>query len=288
MSKPDYYETLGVARNASAADIKKAYRKLALELHPDRNPDDPGAEERFKQASEAYEVLSDAKKREVYDHYGHEGLSGTGYQGVGDMRDVFSHFQDIFGDLFGGGLGGGFGFGGAPRRGGRSGGADLRVAIRLTLEEAAFGVEREIPLDHPSPCPRCDGTGGTRTVCVACGGQGQVAVARGPIMLSTPCARCQGTGTIISDACTECGGSGQVNSSREIKLTVPAGIDTGQTLRLAGQGQAGTLGGPPGNLYITVEVEEHARFEREGDDLIYPLHVSFPQAALGDRVKVPC
>jgi molecular chaperone DnaJ len=286
MAKRDYYEVLGVERSAGASELKKAYRKLALELHPDRNPDDPHAEEKFKEASEAYEVLSDPDKRRIYDQMGHEGLEGGGYQGVGDMNDIFSHFQDIFGDFFGMGGMGGMG----SRREAVRRGADVRASLSLTLEEAAFGTKKDLSLEHPTPCERCDGTGakdGQMTTCRSCGGRGQVAHARGMFLLSTTCPQCHGAGRMAQTPCDECRGQGEVDSERTVRVNVPAGIDEGQTLRLAGQGQAGRQGGPPGHLYVTVEVEPDSRFQRDGYDLVHELHVGFPQAALGDTIEVP-
>lgn len=280
VSKRDYYEVLGVERTADTAQIKKAYKKLALELHPDRNPDDAEAEARFKEASEAYQVLSDGQKRQSYDRFGHTGLRG---QGFGDIQDIFSNFQDVFGDLFGfAGMGG--------RPGGPSRGADLRAMLELTLEEAAFGAKKELSLKHPSPCEACQGTGadgGELQACVACGGAGQVAMARGIFTMSTTCSRCGGRGAIPKRACERCDGSGETALERTVQVQVPAGVDNGQTLRLSGQGQEGTQGGPPGHLYVTVQVRDDPRFQRDGADLIHELKITFPQAALGAEVDVP-
>jgi molecular chaperone DnaJ len=283
MSKRDYYEVLGVDRSASEQDIKRAYRKLALELHPDRNPGDAQAEERFKEASEAYQVLSDAEKRLAYDRFGHAGVSGSAH-GFTDIQDIFSQFGDIFSDFFGGG----------PFRGGRRGGAqrgaDLRTVVRLSLKDAALGVKREIALSHPGPCQTCAGSGaqgGRRSVCQRCNGAGQVAHSRGPFLLQTTCPSCQGMGSIVEDPCKTCRGSGRVEVDRAVKVTFPAGIDDGQTLRVPGQGQAGTQGAPAGHLYVDVEIEPDPRFQREGPDLLHAVKVSFPQAALGTELDVP-
>ncbi|MEM9074635.1 MAG: molecular chaperone DnaJ [Myxococcota bacterium] len=289
MHKRDYYEVLDVGQGVDAAELKRAYRKLAMKHHPDRNPDDPEAADRFKEVSEAYQVLSDPQKREIYDRFGHDGLQGgPGMGGVGfqDVGDVFSHFQDIFGDFFGG-MGG---FGGSRRRDGPSRGKDVRERIRLTLEEAVFGTEQEIELRHPTPCTDCSGTGakdGKLTTCNACGGHGQVAHRRGAFVLQTTCPTCRGRGSMIEERCPACAGSGEVATQRKVRVNIPAGIDHGQTLRLANQGQAGARGGPAGHLYVEVMVTGDERFERDGLDLVHEIHLSFPQAALGAKVEVP-
>ncbi|MEM1416782.1 MAG: molecular chaperone DnaJ [Myxococcota bacterium] len=284
MAKRDYYEVLGVDRGADERTLKKAYRQRAMELHPDRNPDDPQAEEAFKEAAEAYQVLSDAQKREVYDRYGHAGLQGGGgAPGFQDMGDVFSHFQDIFGDFFGGG--GGFGFGqrrarpDAPQRG-----ADVRTVVDLSLQDVVFGAEREIELSHPAPCSVCGGSGAKDNVfddCRTCGGTGQIGTRRGAFVLQSTCPTCHGQGRIPREACPACDGTGEEPVERRVKLSVPAGIAEGQTLRLAGQGQAGKNGGPAGHLYVSVRVAPHEQFERDGFDLVHLLRISFPQATLG-------
>ena len=292
MSKPDYYEVLEVSREVNVTELKKAYRKKALELHPDRNPGNPEAEERFKVCAEAYAVLSDPQKREVYDRYGHAGLSGSGGPGFGDIGDVFSQFQDIFGDLFGGG--GGFGFGGFGRRrrdpNGPQRGADIRTDVSLSLREAAFGASREVDLSHPSPCEACHGTGakdGELEGCSTCGGRGQVARAQGAFVMTTSCPTCQGRGVRAKAACEECEGGGQVDVERVVKVSVPAGVDSGQSLRLSGRGQEGVRGGPAGDLYVTVHIEPDPDFQREGFDLVHRLSVTYPQAALGAKVDIP-
>ncbi len=283
MAKRDYYEVLGVERSASESEIKRAYRKLALELHPDRNPGNAHAEECFKEASEAYAVLCDGDKRASYDRFGHAGVSGAG-QGFGDIQDIFSQFSDIFSDFFGGG-----GFRGA-RRGGPQRGADLRTVVRLPLKDAAFGTKRELPLHHPGPCESCNGTGaegGQRSVCPRCKGAGQVAHSRGPFLLQTTCPGCHGVGSVAEHPCKSCHGTGQVEIERSVKVTFPAGIDDGQTLRVPGQGLSGMQGGPAGHLYVDVQVEPDPRFEREGSDLLHALTLSFVQAALGAALEVP-
>jgi molecular chaperone DnaJ len=292
MSKPDYYEVLEVHREVTTVELKQAYRKKALEHHPDRNPDNPEAEERFKVCAEAYAVLSDPQKRQMYDQFGHAGLGGAGGPGFGDIGDVFSQFQDIFGDLFGGG--GGFGFGGFGRQrrdpNGPARGADIRTDVSLSLREAAFGAEREIDLSHPSPCEACSGTGaknGELEGCATCGGRGQVARAQGAFVMTSTCPTCQGRGSRAKEACEECEGGGQVDVERVVKLTIPGGVDTGQSLRLSGRGQEGVRGGPAGDLYVTVHVEPDEDFQREGFDLVHRLDVTFPQAALGAKVEVP-
>lgn len=288
MAKRDYYEVLGVERSVSTADLKKAYRKLALQYHPDRNPDDKEAEARFKEVSEAYSVLSDDEKRGLYDRYGHAGLEGGGQAGFSNVEDVFSHFGDIFGDLFG--MGGPFGGGGRRRRDMPVRGADLKVGLRLTLEEAAFGCQKEVDVGYPAPCQACQGTGaegGKLDVCETCKGQGQVAFNRGAFMLSTACPTCQGRGSMPKAVCQPCKGSGEEQVERRVKVSIPAGIDEGQTLRLTNQGQPGLRGGPPGHLFVVVGLSEHEHFRREGFDLFYELKLSFPQAALGGEVTVP-
>ncbi len=289
MSKPDYYEVLEVSREVAATELKKAYRTKALEHHPDRNPDNPEAEETFKACAEAYSVLSDPQKRDLYDRFGHAGLGGAGGPGVGDIGDVFSQVQDIFGDLFGGG-----GFGGFGRRrhdpNGPARGADIRTDVSLSLREAAFGASREVDLSHPSPCEACSGTGakdGELQTCGTCGGRGQVARAQGAFVMTTSCPACQGRGAQAKDLCEECEGDGHVDIERVVKLTIPGGVDTGQSLRLSGRGQEGTRGGPAGDLYVTVHVEQDEDFQREGFDLVHRLSVTYPQAALGAKVEVP-
>jgi molecular chaperone DnaJ len=289
-SKRDYYEVLGVGRSAGPPEIKKAYRKLALELHPDRNPGDPTAEERFKEASEAFGVLHDPDKRAVYDRYGHAGLQSGGMSpGFGNVDDIFSSFQEIFGDLFGFGGGAGFARGGA-RRDGPARGADLRTGAILTMKEAAFGCQKEVTIEFPAPCTACSGTGaegGKLDVCTTCKGAGQISHARGAFLLSSTCPACQGAGRTAAKACGGCGGRGDVPVERTVKVAIPSGIDDGQSLRLAGQGQPGRKGGPAGHLYVTVQIEPDPRFARDGVDLGHELHVSFTQAALGATVKAP-
>jgi molecular chaperone DnaJ len=288
MQKRDYYEVLGVERSASVDDIKKAYKKLALKYHPDRNPDNPQAEEEFKVCSEAYAVLSDADKRRRYDQFGHAGIEGGGAgPGFSDIGDIFSQFNDLFSDFFGGG------FGAAQARRRREGpqpGADLRTVVRLGFSDAVFGTKREVELAHPSPCEPCQGSGakdGQLSTCSTCGGKGQISHARGPFLLSTTCPTCQGRGVMPKETCPHCRGAGEVQVQRKVKVTIPAGIDHGQTLRVAHQGQAGRRGGPAGHLYVTVDVAEDPRFERQGNDLYHELAVPFPVAALGGEILIP-
>lgn len=283
MAKRDYYEVLTVSRTAAVVEIKKSYKKLALELHPDRNPGDATAEERFKEASEAYQVLSDEKKRAIYDQYGHDGLRGQGGGGAGfhDVQDIFSQFQDIFSDFFGGG--------GRTRRDGPQRGADLRAVVTLTLREAAFGVKKEVELAHPDHCGACHGTGaknGQRVTCQRCGGHGQVAHQRGMFIMQSACPACQGAGSTVTDPCVDCKGRGEINVERTVKVTIPAGIDQGQTLRVPEQGISGLRGGPRGHLYVSVEVEPHESFQRDAYDLVYGLTLTFPEAALGTEQTI--
>jgi molecular chaperone DnaJ len=292
MGKPDYYEILEVSREVSTTELKKAYRKKALEHHPDRNPGSSEAEEKFKACAEAYAVLSDPQKRQIYDRFGHAGLGGAGAPGFGDIGDVFSQFQDIFGDLFGGA--GGFGFGGFGRRrrdpNAPMRGSDVRTELRLSLREAAFGTTKQIDLSHPSPCEVCRGTGakgGELVSCPTCGGRGQVARAQGAFVLSTTCPNCRGRGVQARDACEQCDGAGEVTTDRVVKITVPPGVDTGQSLRLSARGQEGARGGPSGDLYVTVYVDRDEDFERQGFDLFHQVSVSYPQAALGGKIEIP-
>ncbi|BAF59060.1 DnaJ-class molecular chaperone [Pelotomaculum thermopropionicum SI] len=291
MAKRDYYEVLGVSRNASAEEIKKAYRRLARQYHPDANPDDKDAEAKFKEISEAYMVLSDPEKRANYDRFGHAGVNGQGFGGFegfggfGGFAD-FGGLGDIF-DMF-------FGSGGR-RRAGPERGADIRMELELTLNEAAFGLEREIKVPRVEICGTCGGSGaaaGTKPrTCPACGGTGQVQYAQstpfGRIVQSRTCDRCRGAGQFIEKPCPTCRGTGQVRRTRSIKVKVPPGVDSGSRLRLAGEGEAGTRGGPPGDLYVYIQVKPHPVFARDGDDIICEVPVSFVQAALGDELEVP-
>jgi molecular chaperone DnaJ len=284
--KRDYYEVLGVERTASADEVRKAYKREALKHHPDRNPGDGEAEAKFKGVNEAYQVLSDDEKRQIYDQFGHAGLEG-GMGGGGDASDVFAHMQDLFAEMFSGGFG--FGGGGGRRQARRGG--DLRVQARLTLREAAFGLKREITVNAPTRCDDCGGSGakaGTKPeACGHCRGSGHVSNARGFVMFTTPCPRCHGQGAVIKDLCKSCKGHGAVERARKVVVGFPAGIDGGQKLRIPNQGMPGPGGAPPGDLYVEIDVEEDGRFERDGADLVTRVHVSFADAALGAEVRVP-
>ena len=285
MTKRDYYEILGIPRSASAEEIKKAYRQLALKYHPDRNPGDRDAEASFKEAAEAYEVLRDPDKRRVYDQYGHEGLQGTGFRGFSNFDDIFSSFSDIFGEVFG------FSSGRRSQRRRPTRGADLRYDAVITLEEAAAGTETEIEIPKTEVCDRCQGTGaepGTSPeACGICGGRGQVYRTQGFFTISTTCAHCRGTGQVIPKPCKTCRGAGTITRRKQIKVKIPPGVDTGATMRVSGEGEAGDLGGPPGDLYVFIEVKPHETFVRQGDDLYLETTISFVQAALGTTIKVP-
>lgn len=283
----DYYETLSVSRNASGSDIKKAYRKLAMKYHPDRNPDDKAAEERFKACTEAYEVLSDERKREIYDTYGHDGLKNSGYSGPGSAEDIFSSFGDIFGDLFG------FGGGGRSRarRDGPVPGNDLRYDVEITFMEAVHGVSKEVQLTRKDTCWTCEGSGsrpGTqKQTCPTCNGRGQVVRSQGFFQMSSTCPQCHGEGTLVTDPCTDCSGTGLVEKTKKVALKIPAGVDTGARMRLRGEGEGGRRGGSAGDLYVIVHVEDHEFFKRDGDTIYCRLPVSMVKAALGASVEVP-
>ena len=286
----DYYEVLGVTRDASADQIKSAYRKAALQWHPDRNPDKKeDAELNFRLASEAYSVLSDPQKRPIYDRFGHAGVNGRGFEAGDFNATIFEEFSDVLGDLFGFDQAFGGGRRGRGSRGQR--GADLRYDMTLTFEEAAFGIEKKIRISRHENCEACQGTGakaGTgTTTCRTCGGRGQVAYQQGFFSISRTCPACRGAGQVIREACTECRGQGQIERERTLEVAVPAGVDSGTRLRMVGQGEPGTNGGPTGDLYIFLEVKEHAFFERRGADLHCIIPISFPQAALGANIKIP-
>ena len=283
MSKRDYYKVLDVARTATEAEIKKAYRRMAMKFHPDRNPDDAEAEGKFKEAKEAYEILCDEQKRAIYDQHGHEGLAARG--GGQSASDAFSDiFGDVFGDIFGG----------ARRGGGRSQafrGADLRYDLELDLEQAVFGHSADIEFASLAECEVCTGTGaaaGSKTVtCDTCNGVGQVRMQQGFFQVQQACPRCKGRGQVISQPCDNCLGQGRIRKKRTIAVKVPEGVDNGDRIRLSGEGEAGRNGGPAGDLYVEIRVREHAIFERDGSHLSCEVPVSFATAALGGTVEVP-
>ena len=283
VQKRDYYEVLCVGRDCGNEEIKKAYRKLALKFHPDRNPGDKEAEEKFKEAAEAYEVLRDPQKRQVYDRFGHEGLEGTGFRGFSGFDDIFSSFGDIFEGFFG--------FGGRGERTRARQGRSLRYDMEFTLEEALTGKEEEITFHRLESCSTCDGTGaapGTQPkTCTMCQGRGQVIQSQGFFQVSTTCPNCRGQGQIITDPCPDCRGGGKVRAEKRIHVKIPAGVDTGSQLRLRGEGEAGEFGGPPGDLFVVIHVREHEFFTREDDNLICQVPISFVQAALGDTIPIP-
>jgi molecular chaperone DnaJ len=285
--KRDYYDVLGVLRTASEQEIKSAYRKLALQYHPDRNPGNREAEEMFKEAAEAYSVLSDAQKRANYDRFGHAGV-GTGAGFGGFDPNVFADFSDILGDIFG------FGdlFGSGRRGGSRvQRGADLRYDLELTFDEAAFGSTKKIKVPRHETCGECQGSGAQKgsgpTTCPTCNGYGQVRFQQGFFSLTRTCSQCQGTGQIIKNRCTTCRGDGRIVREKTLELRIPAGVDTGSKMRVSGEGDAGAKGGPSGDLYVVLGVQEHEFFERRDHDLYCHIPITFPQAALGAQIAVP-
>jgi molecular chaperone DnaJ len=291
VSKRDYYEILGLDRGATDQQIKSAYRKLALKYHPDRNPGNHEAEERFKEAAEAYAVLADREKRSLYDRFGHAGVSGTGAGAGGFDPTIFADFSDIFaglGDVFGFGdiLGGG-----RRRRGGPQRGADLRYDLEITFQEAATGAETTIQIPREESCETCTGTGaapGTSPeTCAHCRGTGQLRYQQGFLTVARPCSTCRGTGKTIAKPCQTCRGAGRTAKERKLTVKIPAGIATGQRLRLYGEGEHGAAGGPSGDLYVVVHVQDHQFFHRDGDDLYCEIPISFPTIALGGTIQVP-
>ncbi len=288
MSKRDYYEVLGASKNASEAELKKAYRRAAQKYHPDRNPDDKEALEKFKECKEAWEVLGDSQKRAAYDQFGHAGVDpsmrggyGPGAAGAGSFNDIFG---DVFGDIFGGG------------RGGRGGqrvyrGSDLRYNLELSLEDAVAGTEVKIRIPTQVTCTDCGGSGAKKgsqpKTCTTCGGHGQVRMQQGFFSLQQTCPHCQGSGTVISDPCNTCHGKGRVQERKTLSVKVPAGVDTGDRIRLAGEGEAGESGGPPGDLYVQIQVKEHPIFRRDENNLYCEVPISIVTAALGGELEVP-
>jgi molecular chaperone DnaJ len=288
-TKRDYYEILGVSRAASDVEIKSAYRKLAMQYHPDRNPNNPDAEEKFKECSEAYAVLADQDKRARYDRFGHAGVAGAA-GAAGFDPTVFQDFGDIFGDFFG------FGdlFGGGASGRGRSRaqrGADLREDLTLEFDEAVFGTETQVTVRRHEACQDCKGSGAAPgkapVACRTCAGRGQVRYQQGFFSIARTCTTCQGTGSVITDPCPKCKGQGRTLSQKKIQVNIPAGVEDGTRIRYASLGEAGYFGGPPGDLYIVLHVKEHPFFEREGNDLRCVIPISFSQAALGTEIKVP-
>ncbi len=284
MSKRDYYEILEVSRSVDDGELKKSYRRLAMRYHPDRNPDDISAEERFKEISEAYEVLSDPQKRRAYDQFGHAGVQGNGGGGAG--FGGAGGFGDIFGDIFEQFTRGGFGFQQDPGRG-----SDLRYRLELSLEEAAAGKAVELEIPSSVVCESCQGTGaepGSEVEdCRTCGGHGQVRMAQGFFSVTRPCPNCGGSGKVVKSPCKSCKGQGRVRKNRLVEVKIPAGVDTGDRIRLSGEGEAGERGAPPGDLYVEIQVRPHSLFERDGDDLHCAVPVSFTTLALGGELEVP-
>ena len=287
MAKRDYYEVLGVERGASDAELKKAYRRLAMKYHPDRNPDDEAAVEKFKEANEAYEVLTDANKRAAYDQYGHAGVDpnmgggqGGGFGGA-DFSDIFG---DVFGDIFGGGRGG-------RSRSSVQRGSDLRYTLELDLEQAVRGDEVTIRIPTLEECETCDGSGAKKgsspVTCTTCGGVGQVRMQQGFFSVQQTCPRCHGSGKMITDPCTDCHGQGRKEKQQTLSVKIPAGVDTGDRIRVSGKGEAGLNGGPPGDLYVVVSVREHKIFQRDGKNLFCEVPISITDAALGGELEVP-
>jgi len=293
MAKRDYYTTLGVNRDASEGDIKKSYRKLAMKHHPDRNPDDKASEEKFKEAKEAYEILTDARKRAAYDQFGHAGVNPSagfgaagargGQEGFGGFADAFG---DIFGEIFGGQAGAGRGRGAGVYRG-----ADLRYNLELSLEEVARGTEAKIRIPTLEPCETCHGSGakpGTQPkTCPTCNGQGQVRVSQGFFSIQQTCPHCHGTGKIIPEPCATCNGAGRIKKHKTLSVKIPEGVDQDDRIRLTGEGEAGLNGGPPGDLYVVVSLKAHPVFQRENSDLHCEMPISFASAALGGEIEIP-
>ena len=282
-----YYEILEVEKNASGEAIKKAYRKKAMKYHPDRNPGDPEAEMRFKEAAEAYEVLSDPQKRRIYDVYGKDGLRSSGYRGPGSSEDIFSHINEMFGDIFG--FGGGRGRRQDPNAPVQ--GADLRYDLQISFMEAVHGVNKEVELSKRETCWTCEGSGSRPghkpQTCATCHGRGQVLRSQGFFQVSTPCPHCAGAGQVITEPCQDCGGEGLVRRSKKVSVRIPAGVDNGSRMRLSGEGEGGRRGGPSGDLYVVLHVEAHEHFHREGQTIFLRLPLPMTSAALGCELEVP-
>jgi len=283
-TKRCYYETLGLSRDADDREIKAKYRKLAMQFHPDRNPGDKSAEENFREAAEAYDVLRDPQKRSIYDQFGHAGLEGSGFSSnFGGFEDIFSSFGDIFEDFFG--------FGGRRGRARTQRGADLRYDMQLNFMDAAFGTETHIDVEKLETCLDCNGSGctpGTQPeTCSQCGGAGQISRSQGFFTVRTACPHCRGTGKSIPNPCTACRGAGKIKAKKKVAVKIPGGVDTGSRLRLTGEGEPGGNGGPSGDLYVFIHVKAHDYFQRDGDHVICQIPISFVQAALGDEIEVP-
>jgi molecular chaperone DnaJ len=283
MSKRDYYEVLGVAKDASSADIKKAYRRMAMKYHPDRNQGDTSTLEKFKEAQEAYEILSNPEKRPMYDRHGHAGVDPQAQGGFGGGADFGDIFGDVFGDIFGGGRGGG--------RRASSRGSDLRYTLEIDLEEAVRGTEVKITVPTYASCKPCGGSGAKKgsspVPCSACGGIGQVRMQQGFFSVQQACPQCRGAGKMIKDPCEDCSGQGRVHKDKKLSVKIPAGVDTGDRIRLAGEGEAGAQGDPAGDLYVQVAVREHSVFQRDGKHLYCEAPISFTELALGGEIEVP-
>ncbi len=280
-----YYETLGVSRDASTEVIKKTYRKLAMKYHPDRNPDDDKAETLFKEAAEAYEVLSDSRKKQLYDRYGHEGLKNSGYNGPSSAEDIFSHMGDVFGDLFG------FGNGRQRDPNGPVQGDDLRYDLEISFMDAVHGIEKEVEISKKETCWTCEGSGSRPgckpQVCSACRGRGQVLRSQGFFQISSTCPQCHGRGQVIAEPCTDCNGEGLANKSKKVSIKIPAGVDTGSRMRLSDEGEGGRRGGRSGDLYVVIHVKPHEFFQRDGQTIYLQCPVSMVKAALGCEIEVP-
>ncbi len=283
--KNDYYSTLDAGKNASADELKASYRKMALKYHPDRNPGNREAEEKFKEAAEAYEVLSDPRKREIYNRFGHEGLRGNGFQGFSGFEDIFSSFGDIFEGIFG------FETGRSRSRTAARQGADLRYNLKISFMDAAFGAAPEIETERLEGCKKCGGSGaapGTQpSVCPTCRGSGQVTRSSGFFSISSACPQCHGTGQIIEDPCKACRGTGKTKLRKSIQLKIPPGVETGSRLRLRGEGEEGAFGGPRGDLYVFIYIEPHEFFERDGNDIVCRINIPMTRAVLGGTIEVP-
>ena len=292
----DYYEILGVSKNATETELKKAYRKLAIKYHPDKNQGDKAAEEKFKEISQAYEVLSDSNKRKQYDQFGHDAFTSAGRGGAGGGFGGFHDPFDIFSQVFSGGGGGGssffedlFGFnGGSGRAGGPQDGSDMRYDLEIEFEDAVYGADKRISIPRLETCSSCHGSGGTgRDTCRKCGGHGQVTVSQGFFSVRQTCPACHGEGETIKNPCSKCNGQGRVRGQKSLKIHIPPGVDTGSRLRVAGEGEGGAKGGHPGNLYVIIHVKQHNVFHRDGKDVLCELPIDFPTAALGGVVEVP-